>query len=196
LRDRLQNEKRAQAAAESAFQTELELIGEEISALKLSPTQTRQDGSNAKSATASSPNSGAALASRIGQLECRFSTLCTDFGTRTAALEQDLETSLIVSEKRAKKLDELLREASAENEALYERFNTELSKVVKDIRMGSGEEALKAQLREALEEVGRVKKENLRLKREVGGLKAQQAEPVQPVQPSSPIREDGRAHEG
>lgn len=119
----------------------------------------------------------ASLVSRVKSLESRFSDLCNDVGSRTAALENDLEMSLVVSEKRAKKLDELYREASAENEALYERFNTELGKVVKEIRLGNGEEALKSQLRGALEEIGRVKKENLRLKREVGGLKAQRLDP-------------------
>lgn len=79
-----------------------------------------------------------------------------------------------MSERRAKKLDELYREASAENSALYERFNVELSKVTKEVRLGAGEESLKSQLKEALDEVARVKKENLRLKREIGGLKAQQ----------------------
>jgi hypothetical protein len=116
------------------------------------------------------------LASRVKSLESRFSTFCNDAGSRTAGFEKDLETSLAVSEKRAKKLDELYREASAENEALYERFNTELGKVVKDVRLGNGEEALKSQLRDALDEIGRVKKENLRLKREVGGLRAQRVE--------------------
>ena len=90
-------------------------------------------------------------------------------------MEKDLESSLVVSEKRSKKLDELYRAASAENEALYDRFNSELSKVAKDVRTGSTEEALKNQLSGAFEEIGRLKKENFRLKREVGGLRAQQA---------------------
>jgi hypothetical protein len=80
-----------------------------------------------------------------------------------------------VSEKRVKKLDELYREASAENEALYDRFNTELSKIARDVRSGSAEDALQSQLSNALEEIGRLKKENFRLKREVGGLRAQSA---------------------
>jgi hypothetical protein len=83
---------------------------------------------------------------------------------------------LVVSERRVKKLDELYREASAENEALYERFNVELGKVVKDVKLGNGEEALKAQLREALGELARMRKENMRLRREVGGLRSQQVD--------------------
>lgn len=105
----------------------------------------------------------------------RFDTLSSEFNSQTSAIEKDLESSLVVSEKRAKKLDELYREASAENEALYDRFNSELSKVAKDVRAGDAEDALKSQLSSALEEIGRLKKENFRLKREVGGLRAQQA---------------------
>jgi hypothetical protein len=90
-------------------------------------------------------------------------------------MEKDLESSLVVSEKRAKKLDELYREASAENEALYDRFNSELGKLAREVRTGDGEGALQTQLSSAMDEIGRLKKENLRLKREVGGLRAQQA---------------------
>ena len=122
----------------------------------------------------SSPTS-AALASRIRALESRFDSLSGEFNGRTSTMEKDLESSLVVSEKRSKKLDELYREASAENEALYDRFNSELSKLAKDVRAGSTEEALRNQLTAALEDIGRLKKENFRLKREVGGLRAQQA---------------------
>lgn len=107
-------------------------------------------------------------------LENKLSALTSNLGARAASLENDLENSLLVSEKRARKLDELYREAGKENEALYERFNNELSKMAREIRLGVGEEALRNQLKDALDEVARVKKENMRLKREIGGLKAQQ----------------------
>ncbi|KAK2766951.1 hypothetical protein FQN54_006266 [Arachnomyces sp. PD_36] len=169
LRERLQNEKKAQAQAESSLQAELASIGNEISGTKSkkgSPTATR-------SSITSPPNSSALL-SRVRTLETRLSTLTSDLGKRTTTLEKDVESSLLVSERRVKKLDELYREASAENEALYERFNSELGRITKEVRTGKGEAALKAQLKEALEDVGRVKKENMRLKREVTGLRAQQ----------------------
>lgn len=122
-----------------------------------------------------SSNRAAALESRFRMLEDRFDQVTGEYNGRTAALEKDVEASLIVSEKRVRKLDELYREASAENEALYDRFNSELSKFSKDMRAGSAEESLQSQLTNALEEIGRLKKENFRLKREVGGLRAQQA---------------------
>ncbi len=122
-----------------------------------------------------SASTALSLESRLTRLEERFENMSGEYNGRTSAIEKDLESSLIVSEKRAKKLDELYREASAENEALYDRFNTELSKIARDVRSGSAEDALKSQLANALEEISRLKKENFRLKREVGGLRAQTA---------------------
>lgn len=122
-----------------------------------------------------SASAALSLESRLKRLEERFDNMSGEYNGRTSALEKDLESSLIVSEKRVKKLDELYREASAENEALYDRFNTELSKIARDVRSGSAEDALKSQLANALEEISRLKKENFRLKREVGGLRAQSA---------------------
>lgn len=158
---------------------ELTELGNELRSLKLTPP--RQ--SNAMNLefdfdrTNTNPYSAttASLESRMRNLEAKFDTLTGEYNGRTTALERDLESSLILSEKRVKKLDELYREASAENEALYDRFNTELSKISKDVRSGHAEDALKSQLASALDEIGRVKKENFRLKREVGGLRAQSA---------------------
>lgn len=149
------------------------MIGHEISGKpkKGSPTTNQS-----KSSVTSPPNqpSSSALVSRVRSLESRLSALTSDLGKRTTTLEKDVENSLLVSERRVKKLDELYREASAENEALYERFNTELGRITKDVRTGKGEAVLQSQLKEALGEVERVKKENMRLKREVTGLRAQQ----------------------
>ncbi|PWY84929.1 rho guanyl nucleotide exchange factor [Aspergillus heteromorphus CBS 117.55] len=175
LRDRLNSEKRAQSVAELGLKDELDLIGEELRAMRLTPSIAKDGQSPTPLEEPFSPTANTALMSRVRNLELKFDTLSGDFRGRTAAIEKDLESSLVVSEKRAKKLDELYREASAENEALYDRFNSELSKIAKDARAGNVEEALKSQLSSALEEVGRLKKENFRLKREVGGLRAQQA---------------------
>ncbi|PWY95851.1 Rho guanyl nucleotide exchange factor [Aspergillus sclerotioniger CBS 115572] len=177
LRDRLNSEKRAQNMAQQSLKDELDLIGEELRALRLTPSMAKRDGQGPEPLDEpfDSPTPHAVLLSRVRNLELKFDTLSGEFSGRTAAIEKDLESSLVVSEKRAKKLDELYREASAENEALYDRFNSELSKVAKDVRAGNAEESLKTQLSSALEEIGRLKKENFRLKREVGGLRAQQA---------------------
>lgn len=153
------------------MKSELDDIGDEMRATKLAPTQHSRVAVTAESSEATQ----AALLSRVRNLEARLDNLNGEFSARTHTIEKDLESSLVVSEKRAKKLDELYREASAENEALYDRFNKELSKIADDARLGSADEALKSQLSEALEEMSRLKKENFRLKREVGGLRAQQA---------------------
>lgn len=176
LRDRLQSEKRAQGLAQLGLKDELDLIGEELRSLKINPQSLRAAGQSFESiGESSSSATNAALLSRVHNLELKFDAIAGEFNGRTLAIEKDLESSLVVSEKRAKKLDELYREASAENEALYDRFNLELNKIAKEVRAGNAEDALKAQLSSALEEIGRLKKENFRLKREVGGLRAQQA---------------------
>ncbi|THC97894.1 hypothetical protein EYZ11_002645 [Aspergillus tanneri] len=172
LRDRLQNERRTQATAQLGLKDELELIGDELRAMKIGH---KAEHSNISLGEPFSPDASAALLSRVHELETKFEWLSGEFNGRTSSIEKDLESSLVVSEKRAKKLDELYREASAENEALYDRFNSELSKIAKDARSGNAEEALKSQLSSALDEIGRLKKENFRLKREVAGLRAQQA---------------------
>ncbi|KAJ5893531.1 hypothetical protein N7495_005222 [Penicillium taxi] len=165
LRDRVQNEKNSQSTTELGMRDELSALSNELHSLKLAPSNNV------------TPKRGTVdgLDGRFRRLEERFDQFSGEYNGRTSALERDLESSLMFSEKRAKKLDELYREASAENEALYDRFNSELSKISKDVRAGSVEDAMKSQLSQALDEIGRLKKENFRLKREVGGLRAQQA---------------------
>ncbi|OJD19104.1 hypothetical protein AJ78_00890 [Emergomyces pasteurianus Ep9510] len=174
LRERLQNEKKVIANTESALKAEISSLADEIFNRRLSPARRRPGTPKALASPPSTSNSTATLHKRARSLESKVTVLLSELSSKTAVLEKDIETSLLVSERRAKKLDELYREASAENTALYERFNVELSKVAKEVRLGAGEDALKSQLKEALDEVARVKKENLRLKREIGGLKAQQ----------------------
>lgn len=176
LRDRVQHEKRSQATSQIGMRDELRALGDELQGLRLSPT--KQSSPERSIGNTDSPKPSVtrfSLEARLRSLEGRFDNFAGEYDGRTSALERDLESSLIVSEKRVKKLDELYREASAENEALYDRFNSELSKISKDVRTGNGEEALQSQLGNAMGEIARLKKENLRLKREVGGLRAQQA---------------------
>ncbi|KAJ5098452.1 hypothetical protein N7532_005453 [Penicillium argentinense] len=176
LRDRVQQDKRAQATSQAGMRDELRALGDELQALRLTPTkQSSPDRGIGITGPLRPSGTKSSLEGRLRSLESRFDSFTGEFNDRTSALEKDLESSLTVSEKRVKKLDELYREASAENEALYDRFNSELSKIAKDVRSGNGEDALKSQLSNAMEEIGRLKKENLRLKREVGGLRAQQA---------------------
>ncbi|OQD81401.1 hypothetical protein PENANT_c027G09224 [Penicillium antarcticum] len=176
LRDRVQQEKKDQSSTQSGFKDELTALSDELQSFSFAPTkQLNLDFSMNRANSCTSIDNSAALEARMRTLESRLDMLSGEYSGRTSALEKDLESSLILSERRVKKLDELYREASAENEALYDRFNTELSKIAKDVRSGNGEDSLKSQLASALDEINRVKKENFRLKREVGGLRAQQA---------------------
>ena len=168
LRKRLSREHNALAAAEGSLEAELAKIGEEMAIYKL-PRSPTKPGSTTTNAT-SQPT----LESLSSQLSTLATTLQSFTATQIASLaslSSDLETSLLVSDRKARKLDELYREANAENEALYERFNDELGKVLGRVRKGEGVEEMRGRLGEAQNEVARLRKENARLKREVGGLR-------------------------
>lgn len=154
---------------ESGLQAELSKIGEELSALKLNPTAPSSSPSRPSSNTSTTQ-----LAHRLTSLQAQLSALTTDLTARNAALESDLSATLAASERKVKKLDELYRDAGRENEALYERFNEELSKSMKNVK-GSGDggvEEVKTRLKDAGKENEVLRRENWRLKREVLGLKA------------------------
>ncbi|KZF19357.1 hypothetical protein L228DRAFT_250947 [Xylona heveae TC161] len=167
LRERLQSEQKAIQGAEESLQAELSKIGAEMSALtSRSPQST------------STPRSLfnlelTHLSSQITALELKLAETLTGLKNSNEATRQDVDTSMTISEKKAKKLDELYREANAENEALYDKFNEELVKVLKSVRGGEGEEEMRRQLKEAQEERTRAVRENMRLKRENAGLRAQ-----------------------
>lgn len=176
LRDRVQHDKKTQATSQDDMRDELRALGDELQTFRLSPTKQSSPERTIGNSESSRPSSARSiLDTRLRSLEGRFENFADEYNGRISALERDLESSLALSERRVKKLEDLYREASAENEALYGRFNSELSKIAKDVRAGNGEGALQSQLEIAMEEIGRLKKENLRLKREVGGLRAQQA---------------------
>ena len=65
-----------------------------------------------------------------------------------------------------KKLDALYQEANAENEALYERFNDELGKILARVRKGEGVQVLRDRAGELEKEVGVLRGERNVLKRE------------------------------
>ena len=111
--------------------------------------------------------------SRMQGLESRMASFVNDLSKRTTSLQADIDSSLAVSEKKARSLDELYREANAENELLYEKFNTELARMLKSVKEGEGVREMSAKLKEAQEEASRLRKENQRLKRENLGLRSQ-----------------------
>ena len=170
LRERLNQDKKSMALADTSLQAEIAKIGEEISSARKgqrSPTK-----AISQSPLPSAPPSLQALSTQLFNISTMLSTFTTTHTASLSSLSSDIDSSLLVSDKKARKLDELYREANAENEALYERFNDELGKILGKVKRGEGVDETRSQLKEAQEEVARLKKENGRLKREVVGLRS------------------------
>ena len=172
IRERLSQEQKALAASDGSFQAEMTKIGEEMAMYKLrrSPTKPRSTVPASRS-THPTPT--------LESLSTQLSTLSTNLSRFTetqkaslSTMSSNFDSSLLVSEKKARKLDELYREANAENEALYERFNDELGKILGKVKKGEGVEELRGKLKEAQYEVVKLKKENAKLKREAIGLRS------------------------
>ena len=158
----MQQEKKLIDEAGPGLQAELIKIGEELSALNLSRPASKASGPDVLD-----------LQNRVNRLEGKISESTADLSKRYTSIQADIESSLVVNERKAKSLDELYREANAENEALYERFNEELSKVLKAVKGGQGVEEMRAKMKEAQDDAARLKRENQRLKRENLGLRSQ-----------------------
>ncbi len=161
LRERLQNEAKAINAAEASLQSELSKIGEEMARLNVGRTTLNNAAEIQK------------LSESVKNLESRIPVVIKDLTSRNQTIKEDLERSLQASEYKVKGLDQLYKEVSAENELLYEKFNGELSKIVKALK-GKGKEdkeELVAKAKEATEEAAKWKKENARLRKEILTLK-------------------------
>ena len=169
LRKRLSQEHNALTATEGSLAAELAKIGEEMAIYKL-PRSPTKPGSTTTTPTSSQPTLDS-LSSQLSTISTTLQAFTTAQTASLASLSSDLETSLLVSDRKARKLDELYREANAENEALYERFNDELGKILGRVRKGEGVEEMSGRLGEAQNEVGRLRKENGRLRRELGVLR-------------------------
>lgn len=176
LRERLSNEQKALSGAESSLQAEIAKISEEMSVFKLSRPESRKDRRSPDPFSAT-PTLINALETRLTSLSASLTSLTSDFQARYSSLSKDIESSLLISERKTRKLDELYKEANAENEALYDRFNDELSKVLGKVKGGDGVDELKRKVKEGEHEGARLRKENARLKREAVGLRSQLAGP-------------------
>ncbi|KIW01872.1 uncharacterized protein PV09_06721 [Verruconis gallopava] len=157
LRERVQNNQKIFESAGAAFQEEIAKITEEIN-------------SSRRPASVSNTSS---LEAKVAALADSHASMMADLTSKLEGLSKDIDSSLQVSESRYKKLDDLWKETSAENEALYSRFNEELAKLSGQIRRGEGIEELRKRFVEVQDENARLRKENQRLRRENVGLKAQ-----------------------
>ncbi|KAI9730345.1 MAG: hypothetical protein M1834_005855 [Cirrosporium novae-zelandiae] len=173
LRERLKGERQALEGAEVSLQAELRKIGQELSGQQ-KQGQGPSSSPQARKSSVSGPSSPTRNALiRVASIESKNQTTIKELTNRISGLEKDLEYSLQVSEKRAKGLDQLYREANAENEMLYERFNDELDKISKTIKADpeKGLEELQSKMKALGEEAGKLRRENQRLKRENVGLR-------------------------
>ncbi|KAF4844576.1 Rho guanine nucleotide exchange factor gef2 [Colletotrichum siamense] len=161
LRERLQTEKKAVEDVDASLKSELSKIAEEMSRVN-SGLGGRTDTLDLRKLTDS-----------VKTLEERIPNMMTELTERQTSIQRDMESTLKASETKVKSIDQLYREATAENELMYEKFNSELGKIVKALK-GKGredKEDLLRSLREHSEETARVKKENARLKREIVSLR-------------------------
>ncbi|KAL8894679.1 MAG: hypothetical protein Q9192_004128 [Flavoplaca navasiana] len=172
LRERLSNEQKALSGAESSLQAEIAKIGEEMSAFRLSRPNTEKTRRSPDPFTVTDAST-ASLESRLATLSNSLTELTSGLRSQHTTLSKDIESSLLVNERKLRKLDELYKEANAENEALYDRFNDELGKILSKVKGGEGVEELKKKVKEGEQEQQRLRKENARLKREVVGLRSQ-----------------------
>lgn len=160
LRERLQTEKKAVEEVDASLRSELSRISEDMA---------RVNSALPRSATGDMRK----LSAAVKALEDRVPQVLLDLEERHAVMQRDMDATLKATEAKVKAIDQLYKEATAENELLYEKFNSELGKIVKALK-GKGrddKEELVVRLKESSEEAARAKKENARLRREMVSLR-------------------------
>ena len=143
LRARLSAEQRALATASGDLAAEMQAIGLEITA----------SSSAAKINLATATD----LQIRLKTLEDRFTCTAASLTTNIESTKKDVLDSLTASERKMRNLEKAYAEVNAENEALYERFNEELGKILGKVKGGEG--------------VGEMRKRIVGLEKEVEGLR-------------------------
>ncbi|KAH8194717.1 hypothetical protein TruAng_011110 [Truncatella angustata] len=160
LRERLQSEKQAVEDVDANLQSELSKIASDMA--RMTSTLPRSNTVDLRK-----------LSSSVNALESRIPVLIKEIGDRQETLQRDMDNTLKATEAKVKEIDQLYRESTAENELLYEKFNSELAKIVRALKGKSGEkEEIMTKMKEATDETARMKKENARLRREMASLRA------------------------
>jgi len=173
LGERLQAQQISIAGTKNSLETELLKIGEELSALR---TEKPAIHASTNATTSGSPQRREQqlitnLSTRLRALETKVPHLIGNLERQTGALESDYKSSMQVSQRHVRGLEAKLREATAENQALYARCDKELENVFAQVNLGQGGAAMQAKLNEALHEASRWRKlaqkltgENIELK--------------------------------
>ncbi|KAK7997202.1 hypothetical protein PG989_005242 [Apiospora arundinis] len=160
LRERLQTEKQMVELVDANLQSELSRITADMA--RMNSADPRSASPDAKSLSAS-----------MAALESTIPSMVQELTKQHEQLQRDMNNTLRATEAKVKEIDQLYKESTAENELLYEKFNTELGKIVRALKGKSGEkEEIMSKMRDASEETARVKKENARLKREMASLRS------------------------
>jgi len=163
LRERLQSEQRSLQSVSLSINSEMKKLTDDIAVASSIQNKT---------ATTSPSN----LTVRLNTLSQSLNSTISTMQESNQSLQNDTLSALLRSESRTKKLEELYRESSAENDALYKRFNEEIAKVMMRVRSGEGVVELKQRVKSLEEEAEGLRKENRSMKREIIGLKARNGE--------------------
>ena len=167
IREQLDQTARAVTTSTNGFQSEIDQIGREMSQLKL------QAGVTMSSSNVVDSSSLSKLSLKLDRLSENLVKSSSQQATTLAKLRQDLDKSLLVADQRARSLEELYKEANAENEALYERFNEELERVLGKVRRGEGVQEMQSRLGDALKEISTLRGERARFKKDLADLRSQ-----------------------
>lgn len=181
LRERLNNEQKALTGVESALNTELHIMSDQLSTLTLTSSTTTNTpilSPTTQSQSQSQPQPSLQnLTTRLQTLQTH--TLPTALATLTArlsSLQTDLDTTLQAHERKVKALEDLYRQANAENELLYGRFNEELERATAGVQAGNGVEEMRnvlsareAEIRELRKEVGSLRRERVGIRGKSSG---------------------------
>ena len=166
MHPRLSQERKTSPLTSADLQAEMNKIGEDLSALS-------RPGSSGFISPGRAPQKNLqSLSTRLDALQQQLTAMAAQPTVKASTTRSDAQARLLITESKVAKLDGLYQEANAENEALYERFNAELGKIVARVKKGEGVEELKSKLGEAQSCVRRLKTENAELKREVVELKS------------------------
>ncbi|KAK8090788.1 Rho guanine nucleotide exchange factor gef2 [Apiospora phragmitis] len=160
LRERLQTEKQAVESVDANLQSELSRITADMA---------RMNSSLPRSAMTEIKS----LSESMTALETTIPSMVQQLTKQHEKLQRDMDNTLRATEAKVREIDQLYKESTAENELLYEKFNTELARIVRALKGKSGEkEEIMTKMKEATEETARVKKENARLRREMASLRS------------------------
>ncbi|KAG4221328.1 hypothetical protein PC116_g30196, partial [Phytophthora cactorum] len=121
LRERLQTEKKAVEDVDANLQLELSKIAADMA--KVNSSLPRTPTIDVRK-----------LSARVRALEDRVPMLFAQLIDRQDQLQYDMDNTVRAAEGKVRAIDQLYKEAMAENEILYEKFNSELGKIVKAIK--------------------------------------------------------------